>query len=239
MRDGRQEGHVVGTRKRLALSAEYTPLRDQVREVVRERIVEGGYPPGMRIVERDLAEELGVSRLPVREALRMLEREGFVSVVPRRGVIVRELTPHDVDQLFDVREALEVLVVRRVTEGATKADLLRLRQVLARARKAIANGNVAGIGQANGDFHDELIRIARNDLLADMLEPLQGRIHWLLRQHHDPAELVVEHADLYEAIASGDPDRAAARAMRHVQVNRDIATRLLFGAATGRTPATG
>ncbi|MGH3437666.1 MAG: GntR family transcriptional regulator [Sciscionella sp.] len=225
--------------KRLELSADFTPLRDRVRDEVRRRIIEGIYPPGMRIVERDLADELGVSRLPVRESLRTLESEGFVSVVPRRGVVVRRLTEHDVAQLFDVREALEVLACRRATERATKADLVRLRRILARARKAIDTGSTTAIGRANEAFHDELIRLAGNELLTDMLEPLQGRLHWLFRQHDDPAELVDEHTELYEAIASGDPDRTAAQALTHVQVNRNIALKLLFDRSRSDAPATG
>lgn len=225
--------------KRLALSAEFTPLRDRVRDEVRRRIIEGIYPPGMRIVERDLADELGVSRLPVRESLRTLESEGFVSVIPRRGVVVRGMTERDVAQLFDIREALEVLACRRATERATKADLARLRRILARARKSIKDGNQTAIGRANAAFHDELIHLAGNELLTTMLEPLQGRLHWLFRQHSDPAALVDEHTALFEAIASGDPDRAAAQALSHVQLNRDTALRLLFDQTSSETSIPG
>lgn len=213
---------------------DYVPLRDKVRDEIRQRIIDGDYQPGSRVVERDLAEELGVSRIPVREALRMLETEGFVSVVARRGVMVRQLAEEDVAELFDVREALEVLACRRAAERATKADLQRLRQALDRAKKACDAGDRRAAGAANESFHDQLIASARNKLLAGMLEPLQGRLHWLFRQHANPSELYEEHVRLYETIASGDPDRAAAQALEHVHVNRDLALQLLFGGEPGR-----
>lgn len=218
---------------------DYVPLRDKVRDEIRQRIIDGDYPPGSRIVERDLAEEFGVSRIPVREAFRMLETEGFVTVVARRGVIVRQLAEQDVAELFDVREALEVLACRRAAENATKADLRRLRQALDRAQKACSAGDRRAAGAANESFHDELIAIAHNKLLAGLLEPLQGRLHWLFRQHDNPSELYEEHMRLYETIASGDPDRAAAQALEHVRVNRDLALRLLFGGEPGKNQTVG
>jgi len=164
------------------------------------------------------------------EAIRILESEGFVSVVPRRGVIVQRLTEQDVDELFDVREALEVLAARRAAERATKTELRQLAKALTAARRAIKSGNSGAIGAANENFHDELIKLAHNDLLAATLEPLQGRLHWLFRQHADPTALNQEHQRLFDAVASGNPERAAAEALNHVQVNRARAEHFLFGA---------
>jgi DNA-binding GntR family transcriptional regulator len=211
------------------LGAAYSPLRDQVRDEVRQRIIDGRFSAGTRIVERELAAELGVSRLPIREALRMLEMDGFVQVVPRRGVVVTQLSRVDVEELFDVRESLEVLATGRAAERATPADLRRLRQILDRARKALDAGNTKAVGDANEAFHDEIVKLARNNLLASLLEPLQDRLHWLFRQHEDPEALWREHVQLHEAIASGDPDLASAQALEHVRVNRRRALRLLFG----------
>ncbi|MDJ0357985.1 GntR family transcriptional regulator, partial [Paenarthrobacter sp. PH39-S1] len=86
------------------------PLRESVRDTIRARIFEGHYVPGTRLVERDLADEFNVSRLPIREALRMLRQEGLVSEKPNsRGIVVSSLSPEEVADLFDVRQALEVL----------------------------------------------------------------------------------------------------------------------------------
>lgn len=210
------------------LGLAHAPLRDQTRDEIRQRIIDGRLPPGSRIVERELAAELQVSRVPVREALRMLASEGFLAVVPRRGVVVKTLTRRDVEQLFDVRESLEVLATRRATERATPADLERLRGILDRVDQAIAQHDDEAVGRGNEEFHDTIIMLADNELLGTMLEPLQGRLHWLFRQNQDAERLQREHRELYEAMASGNPDRAAARALQHVRENRELALGLLF-----------
>jgi len=113
---------------------------------------------------------------------------------------------------------------------ATKTELRQLAKALTAARRAIKSGNSGAIGAANENFHDELIKLAHNDLLAATLEPLQGRLHWLFRQHADPTALNQEHQRLFDAVASGNPERAAAEALNHVQVNRARAEHFLFGA---------
>ena len=217
----------------IPLGLAHTPLRDQVHEEIRLRISDGRLTPGSKMVERELAAELGVSRVPVREALRMLETEGFVQVVPRKGVIVRHLSRRDVEELFDVREALEVLATRRAAQRSTPEELATLRRILDEGDAALARDDTTAAQRCNEAFHDALVSMAHNGLLASMLEPLQGRLHWLFRQHEDVAELVHEHRGLFTAIASGDPERAGTIALEHVQVNRDIALRLLFGGETG------
>jgi len=199
-----------------------------VRDDIRDRIVSGSLAPGQRIVERELAAELGVSRIPIREAFRMLETEGFVSVVPRRGVVVRRLSRHDVEELFDVREALEVLAVRRATERASDAELTHLSRIVDSGAKATTrdSGEAAASRET---FHDEIIRLAHNELLAGMLEPLQGRLHWLFRQNDDHERLFREHRLLAEAMASRDVDWAGQEALLHVRRNRDVSIALLFG----------
>lgn len=211
------------------LGVAHVPLRDQVYERLRHQIIDGTLRPGTKLVERELAAELGVSRVPVREAVRRLETEGFVQVVPRKGVVIRQLSRKNVEELYDVREALEVLATRRAAENSGPADRRRLNQHLTQARRALDAGKIERFGAANEAFHDEIIALARNELLAEMLEPLQGRLHWLFRQIDDPESLLDEHRRLYDAIASGDPDVAGARALEHVRINRAIALRVLFG----------
>ena len=214
---------------RAPLGMLHTPLRDQVRDELRRRIADGRLQPGSKMVERELAEEFGVSRVPVREALRTLETEGFVQVVPRKGVVVRHLSRRDVEELFDVREALEFLAPRRPTEQATQAERAPRRQVLAAGAAALARGHAAGAQESNEAFHDAIVRFAHNDLLASLLEPLQGRLHWLFRQNEDVSELLHEHEGLFAAMASRDSEHAATLALEHVRVNRQIALRILFG----------
>lgn len=197
------------------------PLRETVRDTLRTRIFEGHYAPGTRLVERDLAAEFSVSRLPVREALRMLRQEGLISDRGARGAEVSSLSPKDVEDLFDVRQSLEVLACRLAARRATKDDLAYLRRLLDDAEAFLAKGSVMEAHRSNSEFHDAITGIADNNFLKSALEPLQGRMHWLFRHVSDLPELISEHRELYSAIASGDPDKAAAQSASHIGKYRD------------------
>jgi DNA-binding GntR family transcriptional regulator len=204
-------------------------VRQRVRDELRERILSGRLQPGDRLVERDLAEDLGVSRIPVREAIRSLESEGFVVVRSPRRVVVRELSRVDVAELFDVREALEVLAAGLAADRADRAGLRKLERLLAQAERAISDGRASKITEVNNRFHEEIIALAGNGLLATMIQPLQGRLHWLTRQNEHWSDLLAEHRRLYDAIASGDAERARSCAGEHVRVNRAVTLDQLFG----------
>ncbi|OFI36955.1 GntR family transcriptional regulator [Arthrobacter sp. SW1] len=203
------------------LAAEETPasdrpLREAVRDTLRTRIFEGHYAPGTRLVERDLAAEFNVSRLPIREALRMLRQEGLIRDRASRGSEVAGLSAKDVEDLFDVRESLEVLACRLAASRATEEDLKRLSGLLDDADRFLAKGSILEAHRANSEFHDAITAIANNNFLRSALEPLQGRMHWLFRHVSDLPELIQEHRELYAAIASGDPERAAAQSASHI-----------------------
>ncbi|WP_286400411.1 GntR family transcriptional regulator [Pseudarthrobacter defluvii] len=210
----------------IMLTAEETqdkdrPLRETVRDTLRTRIFEGHYAPGTRLVERDLAAEFSVSRLPVREALRMLRMEGLISDRGARGAEVSSLSPKDVEDLFDVRQSLEVLACRLAAKRATEEHLAYLKGLLDNAEAFLAKGSVMEAHRSNSEFHDAITRIADNNFLKSALEPLQGRMHWLFRHVADLPELIREHRELFAAIASGDPDRAAAQSASHIGKYRD------------------
>ncbi|MEO6531436.1 MAG: GntR family transcriptional regulator [Specibacter sp.] len=197
------------------------PLRETVRDTIRARIFEGHYAPGTRLVERDLAAEFHVSRLPVREALRMLRQEGIISDRSGRGAEVSALSTKDVADLFDVRNSLEVLACRLAATRASSEDLQMLDKLLSAAEEFLAKGSLLEAHRANSEFHDAITRIADNDFLRAALEPLQGRMHWLFRHVSDLPELLQEHRSLYHAIASGDPERAAAQSTSHIGKYRE------------------
>ncbi len=205
------------------------PLRDIVGEEVRTRIFNGTFPPGTRLIERDLAEMFSVSRLPVREALRVLLNEGLVENLPSRGVVVSTLDRRHVSELFDIREALEVLAVRQATERIAEGADNPLEEVLREAREAFEMGDMDAAYAANSRFHDQIVTLSGNDLLQNMLEPLLGRLHWLFRQVSDFREVTAEHEDLAKAISSGDPERAATSARAHVMTYRARTLEYLFG----------
>ncbi|WP_434612197.1 GntR family transcriptional regulator [Arthrobacter sp. A5] len=197
------------------------PLRESVRDTIRARIFEGHYVPGTRLVERDLADEFNVSRLPIREALRMLRQEGLVSEKPNsRGIVVSSLSPEEVADVFDVRQALEVLACELASARATPEDLAYLGGLLDQADLGLEQGSILEAQNANNEFHDAITSIAANDFLRAALEPLQGRMHWLFRHASDLPELIQEHRRLFEAIATGDPKHAALVSYEHIQKYR-------------------
>ncbi|KAA5838230.1 GntR family transcriptional regulator [Saccharopolyspora hirsuta] len=197
------------------------PLRERVRQELQARIADGRLLPGDRIFEQDLAVELGISRVPVREAIRMLQSEGFVDVPPgRRGVFVRGLDREQAKELFEVREALEVYAARLAAERAGSGDVAVLAELVDRASKAHEAGEIEEMSSANEAFHGKLLELSGNELLASMLEPLHGRLAWLFRMNLEPERVCREHDAIRAAITAGDADRAAEVAKQHVLSSR-------------------
>ncbi|MFF3335865.1 GntR family transcriptional regulator [Streptomyces sp. NPDC002888] len=205
-------------------------VRERVLETLRQDIIAGRMGPGDRLVERELAERFGVSRVPVREAIRALVAEGFVLFETPRRTVVRRLTPTDVKELFELREALEVYAAGLAASRATPQALTELRELLESAASATAVGDAEAITDVNTRFHDRILALAGNNLLISVMEPVDGRLRWLTRQNEEWPQLLTEHRDLYDAIASGDPERARAHALAHVQANYRSTVHHLFGA---------
>jgi DNA-binding GntR family transcriptional regulator len=217
-------------------------VRERVLAGLRQDIIAGRLRPGDRLVERELAERFGVSRVPVREAIRALVAEGFVLFETPRRTVVRRLTPTDVKELFELREALEVYAAGLAASRATPQDLAELRELLDTAARATAAGDAEAITDVNTRFHDRILATAGNGLLISVMEPVDGRLRWLTRRNEEWPQLLTEHRQLYEAIASGAPDLARAHALRHVQANYRSTVRHLFeeeGAEDVERPGTG
>lgn len=221
--------------RRSAVAGSGRPLREFIRDCIRDRISDGTYPPGTRLVERDLAADFDVSRLPVREALRMLDTEGFVEMLATRGVIVRQLSRTDVEELFDVREALETTAFRKAAQRATTADVRGLEALARKADHAIATGDRDTVYACNVEFHDIVPAIARNTILVQLLEPIEGRLHWINLQNDEPEVLWAEHRIMLEALVIGDADRAQQLAYEHIEVNRTRVLGHLFGIPPARS----
>ncbi|MFC9127345.1 GntR family transcriptional regulator [Streptomyces sp. NPDC057099] len=204
-------------------------IRERVTAELRQEIIAGGLRPGDRLVERELAERFGVSRVPVREAIRALVAEGFVHFETPRRTVVRRLTPTDVKELFELREALEVYAAGLAASRATPEDLAEVRELIDRAAAATEAEDAEVITDVNSRLHDRIVAMAGNSLLTEALEPVAGRLRWMTRRNEEWPQLLVEHRELYEAIASGDPDRARAHALTHVRTNYRSTVRQLFG----------
>ncbi|MET9525295.1 GntR family transcriptional regulator [Streptomyces coeruleorubidus] len=203
-------------------------VRERVTADLRQEIIAGSLRPGDRLVERELAERFGVSRVPVREAIRALVAEGFVHFETPRRTVVRRLTPNDVKELFELREALEVYAAGLAASRATPQDLAEVQELLDRAAAATEAGDAELITDLNSRLHDRIVAMAGNSLLTEALEPVAGRLRWMTRRNEEWPQLLVEHRELYEAIASGDPDRARTHALTHVRTNYRSTVRHLF-----------
>lgn len=194
----------------------FEPESVRVTRRIRDEILDGVRLPGSKLVERDLAEELGVSRVPVREALKTLVAEGLVTPRPRTWAVVREFTPADVADLNEVRSALEVLAFRLAANRRTREGLERLRAALETELDAARAGDAARARRAAADFHETVTAIAGNDLLFEIDGLLRSRIRWLLVQHEDLDRVAAEHQALYDAIAQRDVTRVSTLILAHM-----------------------
>ncbi|MFC3124473.1 GntR family transcriptional regulator [Pseudoroseomonas globiformis] len=197
-------------------------LADRAYRRLRDAIVDGSLPGGERVSERSLAQSLGISAQPVREALRRLEAEGMVLTLPRRGTVVAEFTPQRLAEMGLIRIALEGTAASLAARHAADAELAGLRAQLSGMRPLSRDGDVAGLAEANERFHDAINRLTGNAFLIRSLEALRaydhfGRLRALRATPQEPRRAWREHAGILAAIVRRDPERAEARMRAHVR----------------------
>ncbi|MEU4195688.1 GntR family transcriptional regulator [Kribbella sp. NPDC026611] len=189
---------------------------ERVTRQLREEILDGVRSAGEKLVERELAAALGVSRVPVREALKALVAEGLVTLRPRSWAVVREFTASDIADLMEVRTAFEPLTFRLAAERRTREGLERLRETLDAHLAAAQAGNALVARRKAADFHEIVTELASNELLVEIQRPLRSRIRWLLTQHDDLLAIATQHQALYTAIANRNPTEAERLAINHL-----------------------
>ncbi|MDI3417748.1 GntR family transcriptional regulator [Streptomyces luteolus] len=207
----------------MAGSEGFEPESDRVTRQLRDDILDGVRRPGSKLVERELAAELGVSRLPVRDALKALVNEGLVTPRPRTWAVVREFSPTDISDLDEVRSALETLTFRLAAQRSTRAGLDRLRADLDAELEAARRGDAVRARRAAADFHETVTWLAANELLSELERTLRSRMRWLLSRHDDLLAVAQEHEELYDAIASRDVPRVEELVMKHLETGRSAA----------------
>jgi DNA-binding GntR family transcriptional regulator len=194
-------------------------LREQIKDVILQRIVDGEYPPGARLVETRIAQELGVSQAPVREALRDLEQLGCIVHEPFRGCSVRAFSARELLEAFPVRAALEALAARLAAERITEDELLHLADLVETMRAAARRGDAHDQSQANASFHATIVRAARNATLErqwSFLEPFSRTYISVSQPGLDLLALSERHVPILEALRARDPDAAAAAMHSHL-----------------------
>jgi DNA-binding GntR family transcriptional regulator len=201
--------------------ASFSPVREAVFTRLRRAILSGDLPPGTRLVERELAEQLGVSRTPVREAFRRLEQEGLVGQYGRRNLIVRELSRDEVREILAIRAALEGLAAELAATHARPQHLRRFATLLDQMDEAAAKGDTTALGHLNEQFNATLYAAAGSRRLSDILGSLREQAGQFAQRGYGvpgrAAEAVREHRRIVEAIAARDPERAAREARDHVR----------------------
>lgn len=199
----------------------YQPLREVVCESLREAIRNGVLKPGERIMEIQLAEELGVSRTPVREAIRKLELEGYVVMMPRRGTYVANMSIRDINEIFEIRTALESLSNGLAAEHITDEELEHLQRLLVIIGGYIKDGNIEKIVETDIEFHDLMYHAARNQRLVGIISNLRDqltRFRTLSMSYPGRLEATLdEHKSIVEAIANGDRKAASKAAEQHME----------------------
>lgn len=208
---------VAGKQARSA-PIQHQQLSELVLVRIRESITSGAYAPGDRLVEGRIAEDLNVSRVPVREALRALAAEGLVEVRPRHGAVVASLEPSSAREMVQIRATLEGLNARLAAEHCTPELAAKIEQVLDEGKARVNKGETAGLLDLNARFHDLLYAAGANSMLTDLMRSLRDRTRMLFVNSNDEEIRMTweEHAAILRAVQSGDAALAAMLAERHV-----------------------
>ncbi|MCR5302647.1 MAG: GntR family transcriptional regulator [Lachnospiraceae bacterium] len=203
---------------------EYLPLRDVVFNTLRQGILTGELKPGERLMEIHLADRLGVSRTPIREAIRMLELEGLVTMIPRRGAEVARISRQDIRDVLEVRLVLDSLATKLACERITEDQKEELRSAAAGFESATGSGDVTLIAQADVRFHDVILAASHNRRLIQMVNNLAERIYrYRLEYIKDSANyqrLIEEHSKIMDCVINGDEGSACIAAEIHI-VNQE------------------
>ena len=203
----------------------YLPLRDVVFQTLREAILKGELKPGERLMELQLASKLGVSRTPIREAIRMLELEGLAVTMPRKGAEVARMTEKDMEDVLQIRKALDELAVGLACDNMTEESLEQIYVALKNFEESTRSRDVKKIAQADVKFHDTIYQAADNPKLVNMLNNLREqmyryRVEYLKNDTVYP-RLIEEHEKIYEGLKRKDKETVVEIVSHHV-MNQDL-----------------
>ncbi len=195
-------------------------LSDRIRNALTDQIASGELAAGAPLDEQQLADRFGVSRTPIREALRQLSVSGLVEIRPRRGGVVARMTPERIMELFETMAEVEAVCARLATYRMTPIERSQLLDLHEAALRFAAEGDVDGYDRINHAFHECIYRATHNAFLAEQAISLRSRMNALRRiqlRHKDrPGRSVSEHQSIMEALAEGDGETAARRMRAHM-----------------------
>ena len=206
------------------------PLSVQLVQELKRRIITGVYAQGMRLTEQRIAEELNVSRVPVREAIPMLEFEGFVQTSPRQGMVIRSWTTQDVDDIFDARLALEGRAAWLAAQKAASSSAsCSLREAYDASERVLETDDRLAISLVNARYHEELVAASGNQLFVKLMSAVAGRMAWLfyLTSERDMSVACSEHGAITDAIEEGNGLLAQSLVEAHIEAGRRPTFRIL------------
>lgn len=209
----------MGTNFELDMNS-FLPLRDVVFNTLRQAILRGELEPGERLPEIQLADKLGVSRTPIREAIRKLELEGLVIMIPRKGAVVAEITEKSLRDVLEVRRALEELSVKLACEKIQEEEIEELKVAAKEFEDALKTGDVTAYAEADVKFHDIIYHTTDNERLIQLLNNLSEqmyryRVEYLKREDSHET-LLAEHQYIIEMLGKRDVKRAVEAVCTHV-----------------------
>lgn len=219
----------------------FLPLRDVVFKTLRQAILTGELKPGERLMEIHLAEKLGVSRTPIREAIRQLELEGLVEMMPRRGAIVAHISEKSMSDVLEVRLALDELAVSLACERITDDEIKELYNACISFENAVATCDSKSIAAADVAFHDIIFSSTRNPRLTQMVNNLAEQMYRYrfeyIKDSSIHASLIKEHRDIFNAISNRDKGNAIAANHAHIENQEKAIIKQLSEEARARMEA--
>lgn len=199
---------------------DYLPLRDVVFNTLRQAILKGELEPGERLMEIQLAERLGVSRTPVREAIRKLELEGLVVMVPRKGAEVSSITEKSLKDVLEVRKALEELAAELACQRMSEEEIARTEEQLEEFKRTVEGDDLTRIAEMDVEFHEMIYVGTKNERLVQMLHNLREQMYRYRMEYIKDKEkrgtLVEEHAEIISRIKHHDIAAAKEASRKHI-----------------------
>ncbi len=199
----------------------YKPLRDVVFENIRSAIMEGTLKPGERLMEIQLAEQLGVSRTPVREAIRKLELEGLVIMLPRKGAYVASISKKDLVDILEVRIGLEGLAAYYSAERITEEGLKKIEKISEELKEYVCKNDIENILKKDEEFHNCIFESTGNARLKSMMFSVWETVYRFrlkyMSDYNSAVNIVEEHNKIIEALKKGNADLAEKLAKEHIE----------------------
>lgn len=200
---------------------DHKPLRELVFEEIRRSILEGDLKPGQRLMEIDLAEKLGVSRTPIREAIRKLELEGLVAIEVRKGAYVAGISVSEMIDILEVRSVLEGLAASLAAKKITEEEIQSLKEVSEKFDQAVIKNNMTDMLEYNNQFHNIIFEATKNKKLIQMANSLQELVLRFkvayFKEYKRAQDIPVEHEMILSAICNKDPIAAQKNGQHHVE----------------------